>query len=157
MKRLRFSLNAVFAIQTRMEKEALKAYARSLGELREAERATDALHSELAELVCRIRKTMREGDPTSELTRLRHYERYLQHRHDGSLQVLREASFAAQRTLQKVLASRRAREAVDQLRNRPRQRGRRAMGHEHRRMIHELAAQKAGLALGWQDVAEVFP
>ena len=154
MKPFRFPLEAVLTLRTRTEREALEAYARSLTELRQMERLADALQRELSEVVDNIRVTMQHGCTASELMRLRHYERYVQHRHTNSLQALRQAETEAQRTLQKLLAARRGREAVDQLRSRHLDRHRRNQEHVNQRIIDELASQNAAPVLSWQSAVE---
>lgn len=157
MKPFRFSLEAVLTLRTRAEREALEAYAHALNELRQLERLSDTLQRELAELVDGIREKMRSGCPAARLLRLRHYERYLQHRYNNSLQALREGKTTAQRALQKVLAARRGREAVDQLRSKHLERHRRKVERLNQRIIDELASQNAAPVLSWQSSAETIP
>lgn len=156
MKPFRFPLKAVLTLRTRMEREALEAYARALADLRQTEEALDALQRERVEVMARLREATILGSVAAELMRMRHYQRYLRRQEGFCLEAIQQAKQVARRALEKVLAARQQREAVEHLRARHLDRHRRAQEREDQRLLDERAVMNNTAVLSWQNAGEVF-
>lgn len=148
MKPFRFTLEAVRTLRKRQEQEAMEAYAaavatrqKALEGLREAERECEA-----AWAMSRERKA--GGAPAAHLSQVEDYCRLAEEFKKCCAEMVVEAQRKTDLALEKLLAARQAREAVDKFRQRQRDRYKRELAREEQKVLDEIGQQRAPVALG---------
>ena len=148
MKPFRFTLEAVRTLRKRQEQEAMEAYAaavatrqKALEGLREAERECEA-----AWAMSRERKA--GGAPAAHLSQVEDYCRLAEEFKKCCAEMLADAQRKVDAALEKLLAARKAREAVDKFRQRQRNRYNRELVRAEQKILDEIAQQRSPVALG---------
>src|SRR5436309_4418647 len=154
MKPFRFTLEAVATIRQRREREMLETYAQSLLVRRRAWDRLAAIQHDLEAAWSRTRQELAKGCSASMMSQLREYNRLLEEERNRCETALRQAERAVNQALQRMLAARQQREAVDRFRCQQRARYDRELNRETQKFLDELSTQRALPARAWKSTAD---
>lgn len=146
MKRFRFTLQALLTVRQRQEQTALESYAAALAD---RQRALDRLRD--AQRQCEeawglSRQRITAGAPAAHLAQLEEFCEAVEDLRRFCLAAVEETQRVVDARLQKLLAARQAREAVDKFREHQRERYDRELTRAEQKTLDELAQHRAPLA-----------
>ena len=146
MKRFRFTLQALLTVLEQREQAALMAYARALADRREAlDRWLDA-QRRCEEGFHLGRQRAAAGAHAAELAQLQEYCRSVKEFEQLRLKEVHRADRAVDSALERLLAARQPREAVQRVQQAQRDRYDRASRREDQKLLDDLA-QHMGVAV----------
>jgi flagellar export protein FliJ len=150
MKRFHFSLAAVLTVRQSAENAALKTYAESLLARNRAFARVDALHWELGRQWTQIRLAVASQSAACQIDQLRRYASFLEEEIARSELALAEAEREVSAALQKMLAARQRRQAVETFRDNQRAQYERDVIREENKFLDDLARRPIGPGGPWQ-------
>jgi len=154
MKPFKFSLEAVATTRRRLEQAALETYAQALLARQSAWQQLESAQHALDNAWSQLRQTLESGCSASAATRLRQASQLLEEE-----RLVREEKLAAtergvSHALQKMLAARQQREAVENFRGKQRAAYDRDVQRDSQKFLDELATQRATPSPSWRTTVD---
>ena len=142
MKRFRFTLEALLRLRQRHEKQALQQYGEAVTAQREAACRLAEVEADCEANWAVFREHIAEAAPAAYVAQLQGYCHWLEECKRVSARALEQAERVCKQRWFKLLLARRAREVVDKLMVRQRERYDRELTREEQKQIDEMASQR---------------
>lgn len=142
MKRFRFTLEALQRLRQRHEKQALQQYGQAMVAQREAAGRLADAEADCESNWAVFREHIMDGAPAAYVAQLQGYCHWLEECRRVSARALEQAEHVCKQRWSKLLLARRAREAVDKLLVRQRERYDRELMREEQKQIDEMANRR---------------
>lgn len=154
MKPFKFTLEAVATTRRRLEQNALEQYAQALLARQTALSQLEAAQRALEAAWARLRETLESGCSASAASRLRQESQGLEEARQTCEEKLATTDRTVSQTLQKMLAARQQREAVEKFRGKQRGTYDRDVQRDTQKFLDELATQRATPSQTWRTTAD---
>ncbi|MCI0535276.1 MAG: flagellar FliJ family protein [Verrucomicrobiales bacterium] len=150
MKPFHFTLAAVLTVRQSTENAALKTYAEALLARKSAFARVAALHHELGEHWTQIRLALATQCAGAKIDQLRRYVSSLEEELVRREAVLSQAEREVSAALQKMLAARQQRQAVETFRDNQRAQYERDLMREEQKFLDDLARRPMASGASWK-------
>jgi flagellar protein FliJ len=142
MKRFRFTLEALLRLRQRHEKQALQQYGQAMAAQREAASRLADAEADCESNWATFREHVMGAAPAAYLSQLQGYCHWLEECKRVNERALEQAGRVCKQRWVKLLLARRAREAVDKLLVRQRDRYERELMREEQKQIDDMASRR---------------
>jgi flagellar FliJ protein len=143
MKRFRFSLQAVLTVRQRQEQVALERLAEAIAARQLAIDRLNEVQQACKNAWALSRERTAAGAPAAHLAQLHDYCHDLEQLQKDCEQAVQAAQRVVDQKWEKLVAARQAREAVDKLLERQRERYDRELQREEQKMLDDMTSQRA--------------
>ena len=154
MKRFRFSLQALLTVRQRQEQQALETYAKALAAQQQAAHRLLEAERQCEQAWTLSRQRRASAVPAVHLAQLEDYCRSMDEFRERCAEALRHAQQVAAVALEKFLATRQARKAVDKFQVHQHERYDLEARREEQKMIDDRAQRGAMAIAGRLDASE---